>query len=183
MYIISWFKISTITVTLCCTAVMSLVPQVEGSTGTVHHPIPRSTRNRRAQTLSIQRQQNSSPPPNATVDTKETLDIPDHSMLPGLSRNQPCRKSELSWIPYSQLDQVFVIRYKEKASELVKKAVEEKCWEWCVSLVITTQTTHNVVCLIAYTNSCPQTLKHMHVPTTPWGCVCSISPSADNQFV
>lgn len=73
--------------------VMSLVPQVEGSTGTVHHPIPRSTRNRRAQTLSIQRQQNSSPPPNATVDTKETLDIPDHSMLPGLSRNQPCRKS------------------------------------------------------------------------------------------
>lgn len=62
----------------------------------LHHVSTRSGRSRRVQTLSIQRQQNSSPPPNATVDTKETLDIPDHSMLPGLSRNQPCRKSELS---------------------------------------------------------------------------------------
>jgi len=75
-------------------AVMSLVPCVEGVSGTVQHHASHSTRSRRVQTLSIQRQQNSSPPPNATVDTKETLHIPDHSMLPGLSRNQPCRKSK-----------------------------------------------------------------------------------------
>ena len=109
---------------------MSLVPCVEGSMGTVHS-VSRSTRNRRAQTLSIQRQQNSSPPPNATVDTKETLDIPDHSMLPALTRNQPCRKSKLvlNFTDTGLQAGPFIFRCKEKASELVEKAFEKKCWE------------------------------------------------------
>ena len=105
-------------------AVMSLVPHVEGGTRTTHF-----TRNRRAQTLSIQRQQNSSPPPNATVDTKETLDVPDHSMLPVLTRNQPSRKSKSVSNFTDRLIDYFTFRCKETASELVKKVLEKKCWE------------------------------------------------------
>ena len=140
---------------------MSLVPHVEGITNSVHHPITRSTRSRRAQTLSIQRQQNSSPPPNATVDTKETLDIPDHSMLPGLSRNQPCRKSE------------FILYFTDRLTEYAFSGAKKRLQNWSKKLLkrnvgsdayplLKQHKPHTLMHVSKLTKRCPHTHVHIH---------------------